>query len=256
MKRLLWSIGVCLLLTLVLVGTLGCEGITSPPAATGTGQIISSQETGIWVSGTGEVAVTPDIAVLQVGVEAQEATVAEAQAAMSAAMEEVLASLTANGVASEDIRTQYFTISQRTRWSDTSDEEIVVGYRVTNLVTVTIRDIDQVGSTIDDVVTAGGDLIRINDLSFTVEDPSDYYDEARELATADALAKAQKLAEQTGVEIGDPTYVSESTYMPSIYSGLVYGLGEMAVPAPTIVTPTSPGQVNITLTVEIAYAIK
>jgi len=256
MKRLLWSIGGCLLLTLVLVAAAGCEGITSPPASTGTGDVISSQETGIWVSGTGEVAVTPNIAVLQVGVEAQEATVAEAQAAMSAAMEEVMASLTSNGVGQEDVQTQYFTISQRTRWSDISDEEIVVGYRVTNLVIANIRDIASVGSIIDDVVTAGGDLIRVNDLSFTVEDPSDYYDEARELATADALEKARKLAEQTGVELGDPTYVSESAYMPSIYSGMVYGLGEMAIPAPTIVTPTSPGQVNITLTVEIAYAIK
>jgi uncharacterized protein YggE len=264
MKRLLWSIGACLLLTLVLIGTLGCEGITSPPATSGTGQIISSQETGIWVSGTGEVAVSPDIAVLQVGVEAQEDTVAEARDEAANAMARVSEALISRGVAPEDIQTQYFSISQRTRWDNETGEETVTGYRVANTVTIKIRTLMTESVTldyktsliIDDVVAAGGDLIRINDLSFTVEDPSDYYDEARELATADALAKAQKLAEQTGVEIGDPTYVSESAYMPSIYSGLVYGLGEMAVPAPTIVTPTSPGQVNVTLTVEIAYAIK
>ncbi len=262
MKRFLGLIVAGLLLALVLVGAAGCQGITSPPAAS-SGEVISSQETGIWVTGTGEVAVTPDIAILQVGVEAQEDTVAAARDEAANAMARVSEALISRGVAPEDIQTQYFSISQRTRWDNETGEETVTGYLVANTVTIKIRPLMQESVTldyktsliIDATVAAGGDLIRINDLSFTVEDPSDYYDQARELATADALAKAEKLADQTGVKLGDPTYISENAYTPSVYSGLVYS-GGMVIPAPTTLTPTSPGQVQVTLTVQVAYAIK
>lgn len=256
MKRILITTG-CLLLLAVLLVTAGCNGITSPPSRTTTGGA-SSQNTGIWVSGMGEVSVTPDIAVLQIGVEAQEITVVEAQAQASVAMEKVMKALTDSGVKSEDIQTQYFSIRQRTRWEDFTDEEIIVGYRVTNTVTAKLRDIENVGSIIDAAVMAGGDLIRIDDISFTVEDPSAYYDEAREMATEDARAKAEKLAKQTGVKLGDPTYVSESTYTPSSYGSISYGLSApVPAPAPVIVAPsTSPGQVEVTLTVQIAYSIQ
>jgi uncharacterized protein YggE len=257
MKRILWF-ALLSLLVIFPLGAVGCDsGFTSPPARTTTSSAVSSQNTGIWVSGTGEVTATPDIAVLEVGVEAQEATVAEAQAEMSGAMEKVMAALTASGVKSEDIQTQYFRIRQRTRWDEASGEEVVTGYQVSNQVMAKIRDIESVGSIIDAAVEAGGDLIRIDDLNFTVEDPSRYYDEAREKATADAKAKAEKLAKQTGVRLGEPTYISESAYTPTIYGGAMYGLAEAAIPAPVAIeTPVSPGEVKITLTVQIAYEIR
>jgi uncharacterized protein YggE len=258
MKRIILISGF-LLLVLVVLGMVGCDTISSPPSQTTTGSLITGQNTGIWVNGTGEVSVTPDIAILQVGVEAQEATVSEAMADTSEAMDRVMKALTDSGVKKEDIQTQYFNIRQRTRWDDFTDEEIITGYRVTNTVTAKIRDIENVGSIIDSVVAAGGDLIRIDDLSFTVEDPTIYYDEARQEATDDAKAKAEKLAEQTGVNLGDPTYISESAYTPLVYGGLTYGMAEAAVPAPApvIIEPLiSPGEVKVTLTVQIAYSIR
>jgi uncharacterized protein YggE len=245
----------------------GCDTISSPPSQTTAGGLITGQNTGIWVSGTGEVNVVPDLAILQVGVEAQEATVAEAMARASEAMGQVGLAITSSGIESKDIQTQYFNIRQRTRWDDITDEEIVTGYRVTNKMTVKIRSLPVESYTLDykaskiieSVVEAGGDLIRIDDLSFTVEDPTIYYDEAREKATDDAKAKAEKLAKQTGVNLGDPTYISESAYMPSVYGGLAYGMAEAPVPAPApvIIEPSiSPGEVKVTLTVQIAYSIR
>jgi uncharacterized protein YggE len=218
------------------------------------------QNTGIWVSGTGEVTVTPDIAVLQVGVEAQEDTVAEALDKANSAVALVMTALTDSGVESKDIQTQYFNISQRTRWDDRYEEETVVGYRVTNRMTVKIRllpvdsyTLDYKASrVIDAVVKAGGDLIRIDSFNFSVDDPAVYYDEAREKASADAKAKAEKLAEQNGVSLGEPTYISESSATPYSY--------EHAVPVPVALgtsdTQVSPGEIVITLTVQIAYSIK
>ena len=256
MKRIILLSGFLLSL-IVFTGFTGCEGITTPPdSATRTGSFVSQQSTGIWVSGQGEVIVTPDITILQVGVEAQEETVAEAQSRASEAMDRVLTSLKDNGIEEKDIQTQYFRIDQQTRWDNYNDEEIITGYRVRNTVTAKIRDIENTGYIIDAAVKAGGDLIRIDSLRFTVEDPTIYYDEAREKATADAKAKAEKLAEQTGVNLGEPTFVSESTYTPSVYGGMSYG---MSIPpaAPIVIeTPTSPGEVEISLTVQIAYSIK
>ena len=256
----LWLVIFAVLIIFAL-GAAGCEGITSPvPRASTTGGI-TPQNTGIWVTGTGEVTVNPDIATLQVGVEAQEATVAEAQDEASEAMYKVMTALTDRGVKSEDIQTQYFRIRERTRWDEPSGQEIVVGYRVTNKVTAKIRDLEKVGSIIDAVVKAGGNLIRIDDLSFSVDDPSVYYDEAREKATADARDKAEKLANQAGVKLGGPTYIAESAHMPPIYEGMVYAIAEGAIPAPAPAPApappsVSPGEVTVSLTVQIAYSIR
>ncbi len=216
-----------------------------------------SQQAGVWVSGTGEVTVTPDIATLRLGIEVQEASVAEAQAKASEAMNEVITALT-DSVAEKDIQTQYFSIRQRTRWDQAREEEVVVGYRVTNRVLAKIRDIDKVGSIINAVVQAGGDFIRIDDLGFSVDDPSVYYDEAREKAMADAQAKAEQLAELAGVTLGKPTYVSEGIQSP-IYRGVYYEYqaGGMAPPpAPAPAPPSiSPGEMEVSLTVQVAYSI-
>ena len=245
-------LAVSLALVVATVGLYGCSGgasLTELPSSLEVN--LGSQQEGIWVTGQGKVTVVPDIAVLRLGIEAQEATVAEAQTKASEAMNKVMTALTDSGVMEKDIQTQYFSIRQVTKWDREKEEEIVVGYRVTNMVIAKIRDIDKAGSIIDAVVEAGGDLTRINSLGFSVDDPSAYYEEARGKAMADAKAKAEQLAELAEVVLGKPTYISEGTQVPPIYPrGVVY---EEAVPS--AVPPISPGETEISLTVQIAYAI-
>lgn len=257
MKRIT-LFAISLILVVIFLRLTGCDSITTPPSGssrTGTG---SQQNTGIWVIGQGEVTVTPDLALLVVGVEAREDTVAEAQSRASAAMNDLMTALKNSGIEEKDIQTQRFHIDQRTLWDNIKDEEIITGYEVNNTVTVKIRDIDNVGSIVDAAVNAGGDYIRINSFSFTVEDPTGYYDEAREKATADAKDKAEKLAEQNGVKLGEPTFIAESSYSPSGYRSITYGLDSMAIPAPTINIPTSVslGEIDVILSVQVAYSIE
>jgi len=235
-----WLATIGLVLVLAAVSFSGCSTI-------GTIDLKSQQE-GIWVNGEGKVTVTPDIATLSLGVEAQAATVAEAQSQAAEAMNMVIDALTDNGVDEKDIQTQYFSIDRVTRWDREREEEIVVGYRVTNTVTAKIREIDRAGAIIDAVAAAGRDLTRINGISFSVDDPSAYYDEARQEAMADARAKAEQLAELAEVELGKPTYISEGTIYP-VYQRSMY---EGAAPAPT---PISPGEMELTLSVQVVYAI-
>ena len=241
-----WFLTISLALVLTMVFLSGC---TKPVAPT-LGGIFSSQQAGIWVTGTGKVSVVPDIATLRLGIEAQEVSVADAQSKATEAMNKVMDVLTNNGVADKDIQTQRFSIHRVTKWDRVKEEEIVIGYRVSNIVTAKIRDLDKVGDIIDAVAKAGGDLTRIDSIAFSVDDPSAYHEEAREKAMADAKTKAQQLAKLSGVTLGKPTYISESIQIPSpIYPRAVYE--EVPVPA----TPISPGEMEISLTVQVAYAI-
>ncbi len=239
-------------LVLSVAALAGCYGGTANPNGISPVQIdLNSQQKGIWVSGQGKVTVTPDVANLSLGIEAQAATVSEAQAEAASAMEKVMNALTSNGVAKKDIQTQYFSISQITRWDDKNQQEVVLGYRVTNTVTAKIRDIEKTGTTIDAVALAGGDLTRINSIYFSIDDPTAYNKEARDKAMADAKNKAEQLASLSGVKLGKPTYVSENLYYPPM--PIYRDAGAMEAPAPT--TPISPGEMEITLTVQVAYAI-
>lgn len=241
-KRNLLAMG--LILVLVLTGLVGCTSGKASPTYT------SSQQEGIWVTGNGKVVAVPDIAHLSLGIEAQEASVTKAQNEAATTMNRVMTALKAGGVADQDIQTRYFSIQQVTRWDRDNEKEIVIGYRVTNMIIAKIRDITKTGSIIDVVAEAGGDLTRIDSISFSIDDPSQYRNEARDKAMVDAKAKAEQLANLSGVTLGKPTYISESIYYP-IYRPPTKV--EEAAPAP--VTPISPGELEISLDVQIVYAI-
>jgi len=237
-------IAIGFVIMLVLAGLVGCTSGTDSPIYT------SNQQEGIWVNGHGEVNAAPDIAILQLGISAQRASVADAQAEAATSMDRVMSALKSNGVADKDIQTQYFSIQQVTRWDQDKQEEIVIGYRVSNMVVAKIREIDKTGSIIDAVAEAGGDFTRIDGISFSIDDPSEYRIEARDEAMVDAKTKAEQLANLSGVRLGKPTYISESISYP------VYAqpprVAEGAV-APT--TPISPGEMMVSIDVQVVYAI-
>jgi len=255
-KVLLLIAGLVLVVSLVMVG---CNEVSTGSAGAQGEQASlayaynDSQQTGIWVSGTGEVTGAPDVAILTLGVEAQEETVSEAQSEAAEAMSDIVASLKANGVADKDIQTQWYTISIVTKWDKDTEEQIVVGYKVTNMVTAKLRDINKAGTVIDAVALAGGDLTRVEGISFTIDDPTSYFTQARQEAMEDAEAKAQQMADLAGVGLGKAFYMSESGgYIPQTYPVRDYysGFEESAA-----TTPISAGELEITLTVQVAYAI-
>jgi uncharacterized protein YggE len=238
-----------LVIALVLVSVaLALIGCTSD---TGSTVFTNNQQEGIWVTGTGKVFAAPDIVSLSLGIEAQEASVAEAQAAAAETMDRVMTALRTSGVADKDIQTQYYSIQQVTRWDRDTQEEVVVGYRVSNMVIAKIREIDKTGSIVDAVAAAGGDLTRINNISFSIDDPSEYNREARDKAMVDAKAKAEQLASLGGVRLGKPIYISESVSYP-VGRAPAVGIEEAA---PSTVTQISPGELEISLNVQVVYAI-
>ncbi len=249
MRKSIIGLSIAAILALTLVFT-GCSG-----AGTVTVNGLSSQQQGIWVNGSGEVQVEPDIFNLSLGIVSQEDTLSAAQAATATAMEKVLDALKDNGVAEKDIQTSRFNVRQVTQWNREKEENVVTGYEVSNMVSVKVREIDQAGAVIDAVVAAGGDLTRINSMGFAIDDDSEYREQARELAAEDAKARAEQLAKLSGVKLGQPTYVTETSYSPPV----IYRSYAEAAPVSMdggAQTSIIPGELTVTVSVQIVYAIE
>jgi len=242
----------------LIVGLVGC-GVSGAQTTTPASNIqpvnvnVNNQQ-GIWVTGQGKVTVTTDIATINLGVASQAANVADAQSQSAAAMDKVMDALVSNGVEQKDISTQNYSIFPLTRYDNTTQQSTITGYQVNNFVNVIIRDITKTGTIIDAVTAAGGDTTRINSIGFSIDNPAQFYAQARELAVNEAKAKAQQLASLAGVTLGKATYVAEAT--PSLPSPVKTLPANQGAPAPSPTTPISPGETDITLTVQVAFAIQ
>lgn len=217
----------------------------------------NGQQVGIWVSGEGRVGLVPDVALLSLGIETQATTVAEANRQAAAAMDGVMAVLRQGGIAERDIQTTYFNITPVTRWVEDrirgGGYSETIGYRVSNQVTAKVRDLGKVGAIIDSVAAAGGDLTRIQGISFTVDNPAPALEQARELALKEALAKAQQMASVAGVTLGKPVYIAESQATPPpVYRASLEAKGTVA----DVGTPISPGEQEVRVIVQMVFAIQ
>ncbi len=216
----------------------------------------TGQQSGIWVSGTGRVVVVPDLALLSLGVDATAKTVQQARDQAAAAMNQVMTVLTTNGIAKKDIQTQYFNIQPEYVWNDFAKRQEITGYRVTNSISVKARDLEGLGVLVDRVADAGGDLIRINNISFTVEDTDLYVAQAREAAVKDAMSKAQQFAKLTGVTLGKLEYIAESGSNIPIVRDFAEAKVLTAGAATAPPTSISPGETEVTMTVQAVFGIQ
>ena len=225
---------------------------TGPYELASASQASNSEAQGLSVSGEGRASAAPDMAVLGLGVSAKASTVKAANSQVQEAMSDLLDSLKGNGVQEKDIQTSQFSVYPE--YDYRNNEQILTGYRVAHMLQVKVRDIDKAGEVIDDAVEAGGDLLQVQSISFTIDDTTALRSEARAEAVADAQTKAEELATLAGVSLGKPTYISESisTPYPQPYydRGIGYAMEEAAV------TEISTGELEVVVTVQISYAIE
>lgn len=249
--------------TLLIVATIAVLAVGMVAGAAVAGQVnepalaqtpdtpqVSPAQT-ITVIGQGSVRIEPDIARVTVGVETSGETIAEAVAENEAQMEAVMDALRAAGIADRDIQTTNFSISLD-RYPEpmpaTTEDNAAQVYRVSNMVNVTVRELDTVGEVLDAVIEAGAN--NIWGVSFTVEDPSAAQSDARVDAMTDAAERAQALAELAGVELGSVMSVSEVIGNNGFQSEVAY-----ARDAAGGGTSISPGEVEIGYQVQVSYFI-
>jgi uncharacterized protein YggE len=202
------------------------------------------------VSGVGRVKVEPDVADISIGVRVQRDRARDAEVDAAALMQEVAATLLAQGIAEEDIQT--ITLSLQPVYNYNTDPARLVGYEATNIVGITIRDLETAGQIIDAATDAGA--TEIGSLSFRVEDQAAVEAMARDLAMKDARAKADQLAAGAGVAItGVITIVEQSSPFPSpVDFARTAGAAEDARPT----TPVFGGNVELTVSVSVVYSLE
>lgn len=169
----------------------------------------------IVVTGEGEKAVAPDMALLSLAVMREAKTAREALSANNDAMAAVIAAMKAAGIEDRDLQTAGIQISPRydyTQKPDGTQEGRLVAYQVTNTLSVRIRDLDKAGEILDKSVSLG--VNQGGGISFTNDDPSAALSEARKLAVKDAMDKARTLAEAAGVSLGKVIEISDQTFAP------------------------------------------
>ena len=245
-RRIGITIGVvaAVLLLVVLAGLVGLLYARPVTAQTSTGVPGMRQ---VSVVGHGEVKGAPDTATVQIGVETEAATAKDALAQNSAQAQAVQEKLRNLGVDAKDIQTSNFTINP----TYGNDGRQVTGYHVSNMVTVKIRQLDQAGTLLDQVVQAGANSVY--GVSFSVENPEALLDQARKAAVENAKARATQLAGASGAAIGDVLVISENVAaqpipMPMAARAEAAAAGQAA--------PVQPGEQSFSVDVQVTFALK
>jgi uncharacterized protein YggE len=201
----------------------------------------------IVVAGHGEVTGTPDTMTMSIGVAT---TNASAQAALEQNSREANAlqeTLKAKGVDPKDMQTSDLSISQ-----NYDKDGNITGYRVSNMVTVTLHDLASAGGVIDAGAGAVGEDISFNGLQLSIDDTSALLRSAREDAVRKAIAHAQQLADAAGVKLGPVRKIDDTgTVLPQ---PLPYAEG-FASDSAKAATPIQAGSQDLSVDVAVTFAV-
>ena len=249
-KSRLWI--ALLAVTLLPLSIVACTAVPKGAMAEAQGISPSTSEAVqriITVVGVGQVSLAPDIGQINVGVEARAPTVSETKAEIDRQMAAIVETLRALGVADKDMQTSQYSIHyEREPVVRESPGASTGAYRVSSMLRLTVRDVEQVGTVLDAAVEAGAN--QVYGVQFTVSDDDKWQSEAREAAMADARSRAEELARLAGVTLGQVISVSEvigGSPIPVYRAAaeLAYGGGGIA-----------PGELELSAQVQVTYAIQ
>jgi uncharacterized protein YggE len=207
----------------------------------------------ITVTGIGEAAGRPDQARISAGVQTLAATVAESSRENQAIVERIMKALDAHGIGKKDIQTANYSIWPEQRPDPSGSGQMTISaYNVSNVVNVTVNDIDTVGELLAAVTNAGANSIQ--GINFGVKDTAALEQRARAAAIADASARATALAELAGVKLGEVQTIS--MYPGGGYPAPMLGGARFDMAAAAPVPGISEGQFSVTVQVQLTFAIR
>jgi uncharacterized protein YggE len=243
MKRMMIASVLALMTGAALAQTAG-----APPRGEAPMEMIS-------VTGTGRVKLQPDHVRFNVGVESMATTPSEALAQNNRAVENVIAALKKAGAKSEEIQTSNFSIHPQFEYVENRRPRII-GYQVTNNVTVTRESTADAGKMLQAAVEAG--VNQASGLSFFVADETRARQEGLRKAFADARAKAETLAGAAGRTVGRAVAITEGSGQPPLYPPPMYA-GKIAMAAAEsrdMSVPVEQGQQELAFTVSVVFEMR
>jgi len=202
----------------------------------------------------GTATLAPDIAYFSAGVTETNPTVADAQNSVNTKTNAILDALKQGGVdVNKDVKTVGYSVQPQYTYPQ-NGAPVLTGYRVSNNVNVTVRDISKVGQLLDAVTKAGAN--QVGGVSFGLTDPEAASRVAREQAVQNARDKADTLAKATGVAVGIVMTIDDQSTMPPPPRPV-----SAAAPATTTAAgsaappPIQAGETTVTVTLRVTYAI-
>lgn len=227
----------------------GPASATVPPDSSGPGDDATAAGDGrtIVVSGHGAVTVTPDVADVWTGVQATAPTSQEAMDTLGEKSTALVDTLTAVGVAAEDIQTSGLNL-----WPQYGDDGVVInGYQASTNLTVRVREIARVGEIIDAAAGFVGEEFTLGGISFSYDDPESVLQEARVAAFENARTRAEQYADAAGVTVGEVVRIVEPTADPVVpyateMAADSAGGGRVAI---------QPGTQDLTVDVTVVFAM-
>ena len=204
----------------------------------------TTEEVTVTVQGRGSLRVTPDLALLYMGVEVTAPTAQEAAQENARIMQAVLEKLSSYNIPKDQIKTTWFSLWRLTEYQ--AGEQKFKGFRVSHTLEVPVRDIPKMGEILDAAVGAGVNVV--NNVTFSVQDPKKTYQRALLQAVKDAHSKAEALAQAQGLKIKEIKKVVEKQAFVPQY-GAEGGEGKFAI------TPFVPGQLKIEAVVEVTFSL-
>lgn len=206
-------------------------------------------ETTITLTGKGTVDHAPDVAMINVGVQVEAKTAAEAMAQQAQQMNGVFAAVKAAGIADKDMQTGNLSLNPVYEYPNNARPRLT-GYQASNTIGIKVRKLDTLGKTLDAVVKGGGNTI--NGVSFSIDQPDQFQNEARMEAIKDAAAKAELYAKAVGYKVKRIVTISEQEYFPQpVPMMMQMRQKDMAAEA----TPIAAGEVSLTQTVNVVFEL-
>lgn len=161
----------------------------------------------ITITGEGRVDARPDMATINLGVQTQGKTAAEALTANSTGLAAVIERLKAGGIEDRDLQTSGLSLGPQMDYSREGKPPVVTGYEATNQLAVRVRDLNSLGGVLDRAVGDGANLFQ--GLTFGLSESGPALDEARVKAVEDARRKAEMIATAAGVKLGQVIEINE-----------------------------------------------
>lgn len=220
---------------MIVAAALATLPIQSAPAR--------AAERAITVTGEATVSVAPDNANIRLGVTSQGKNAREASEANARQMTNVLAAIKEAGVADRDVQTSRLSLQPQYEQGKAGPARLL-GFQVTNQVSIRIREIDKFPGILDRAIAAGAN--EMSGIEFVVSEQSKLLDQARDDAVADARRKAELFAKAAGVKLGAVTTITEEGSTPP--RPLMQAMRASAV-------PVAPGEQTLRAAVSVTFEL-
>lgn len=202
----------------------------------------------ISVTATGSVETPPDEAEITAGTVSDAASAKAALQQNNAAVSKIVETLKARGVAAKDMQTSNFSVQPIYDKPKDGKAPVLHGYRVENLIHVTVHDLPALGGILDTLVGDGAN--RIDRIRFGLTDPTAQENEARKRAMAAAIAKAKLYAKAAGAKLGEVLTISEDQ---PVYRPLVLNAARAAMATRSV--PIEAGTAKTTVRVHVSWEL-